>query len=78
MAKRKTADTLADGVTARFDNQENCDVTFEVGGKCLKTHKSVLAEQSKVLDGLSRGWTPDMSPIQIDAVDYQSFKAFLR
>ena len=72
------ADALSDGVTARFDNQEHCDVTFEVGGKCLKAHKSVLAEQSKILDDLSWGWTLDMSPIQTEAVDYKSFKALLK
>ena len=78
MAKRKMADALSDGVTAWFDNQENCDVTFEVGGKRLKAHKLVLAVRSEVLDDLSHGWTPDMNPIQIDAVDYNSFEALLR
>ena len=79
MAKLKMTELLSSGLTARFDNQEeDCDVIFEIEGKCIKAHKLVLAVQCQVLDDLSQGWTSDMNPILIDVIDYQSFKAFLR
>ena len=78
VAKSKMAQSFFDGLTAKFDDQEDCDVTFRVEEKLIKAHKLVLAVRSEVLADRTRGWTPDMKPIAIDAMDYQSFEALLR
>ena len=78
MAKRKMDESFMDGLTARFDNQENCDVTFVVDGKHIRAHKLVLAVRSTVLDDLSRGWMPSMNPLRIDSMDFESFEKLLR
>ena len=78
MANFKMAESLRDGLTARFDKQGQCDVSFMVEGKRIDAHKVVVGVQSEVLDELARDWGQGMDPIPIETMDHKSFQIFLR
>ena len=78
MARVEMEESLSDGLTAKFEKQEHCDVAFEVEGRRILAHRVVLGVRSVVLDELTRGWNTRMQPILIDMMDRRSFVTLLR
>ena len=60
-----------------FDNQQDCDIFFNVNGECIGAHKMVLKNTAKGLhelqDQLIKG-----NHIYIESIDFDAFKSLLR
>ena len=69
---------LLESLTQAFEEQELCDVQFNVEGKQIGAHKLILKSQCQVLFDLSANWTPEKDPFSIEDIGCESFKALLR
>ena len=59
-----------------FEEQENCDVFFQLGSDTIGAHKAFLQARSQVLYEWASA--AQEKPIPIDGLSFEAFKAVLR
>ena len=61
-----------------FDQQEDCDIFFRIGGKSIGAHKIVLKATMRGLYELDTHQSKDKTHIEIQSMDFDTFKSLLR
>ena len=61
-----------------FDQQEDCDIFFRVDGKSIGAHKIVLKATMRRLYELDAKRSKDTTHVEIQSMDFDTFKSLLR
>ena len=72
--------TFVQSFLSAFDDQEDCDIYFNVEGKSIGAHKMVLKNSIRGLYELEAQPNKDKNhnEIRVESMDFDAFKSLLR